>query len=74
MPFGLLVACPIHSHATEALGLSEEVKRSTASKEAVQDLIDSAEVLKKLHDEILAQIEKVDELAEKISSLKGPAS
>ncbi len=54
--------------------MSEEVKKSMVSNEAVQDLLDSAEVLKQLHDEILAQIEKFDELTEKISSMKGPAA
>jgi hypothetical protein len=74
MRFGLLIASLIHRQATEALGLSEEVEKTTMSNEAVQDLIDSAEILKQLHDEILAQIEKFDELAEKISSMKGSAS
>jgi prefoldin subunit 5 len=54
--------------------LSEEVEKTTSSEEAVQELIDSAEILKQLHDEILAQIEKFDELTEKISSMKGPGN
>ena len=34
----------------------------------MQELIDSAEILKQLHDEILAQIEKFDEVTEAVSA------